>query len=110
MSSWTTQLRVVGDNDQLSHDEKRDLMQTIVQAAIDAVTASFSAVSGAVISEMQAGGMRAARGKKALVHVQEAMTYVESWARKSGNAKPAVIMTELLDTILPLQKAYSSIV
>ena len=110
MSSWTTQLRLVGDNEQLTESAKRDLMQTIVQAAVDAVTKSFSEVSDAVLTEIKAGGQRARNGNLALPHVKVAMKHVEVWATLAkSSVNPGVVMSELLDTILPLQKAYTSI-
>ena len=110
MSSWTTQLSVVGDNEKLTETEKRDLMQTIVQAAVDAVTKSFSEVSDAVLTEIRAGGYRATKGNAGLTHVKIAMKHVEIWAAMAkSSVNPGVIMSELLNTIIPLQKAYASI-
>ena len=109
MKSWTSQLTSVGNNSELSETEKKDLMQTITQSAVDAVTKSFSEVSNEVIAEIQAGGARAQRGNVALPHVKKAMVHVEGWAKRSKGVNPGAIMTELLDTLPPLQKAYELI-
>ena len=109
ISGWTSQLTTVSQNTEISTEDKRDLMQTIVQSAVDAVTRSFSEVGDSVVAEASAGGRRGDRGQEALPYLRRAMRCVERWTAMSKNASPGEIMTELLETLPPLQSAYDCI-